>query len=645
MRHLAWYASLALAALLTPVAGGAQAQTDQAPRATVRELATVEGYVDGFVRLPEGRTVIYSVNDSTFAHDVATTRRTFMGTDMVPASVSSQGDRLAFARRAEDGIGLRLWTLPIDPRTGTATGQAQLVSQRPLTRGSRARFSPDGRMLAFSSVHAPAARTADVVVVPSTGGRERVVVEDYDDGVGFAWTPDGNALDIETFNYSSPTAIERVTVADGAKRALFPRSDVTGLMTVGVSPDAQVTIHTDNPDVFVYRTSAGVEGEIDVPLPALDDAWGYDFSLDFEGRYLTATYLLPNRGMRVLDVETGRTTAVLPGETSTLQAWSPDGRRLAVLTGHLSHYDIAVVNADGSGVRRYPQSMSLGSWAGGWHKTWDRPWSPDGRFLAFIAHDGPRVGDAGGQQQQLAVLDLTSGETRVVAPIRGAILAFEWRTDGGAIRVLKRGRGLLSIVEIDLEGAERLLRDVSAEFPGARGAVITSDQDAVVAVSNNGRIEWFLVPLGAGAARQLPDPGSEPGLRPVILPGPLAVNRFAYSLYDGRGQFSAIKFVSTVGDSTRTLRLPLGVTNLALMGPDNIVVVSGNAGDSSQSLFLVPIEGGAPRPLGEIGGRLDGGRLASSPDGKLVAFGIEGGYTSQLHEIDFAPALRAILRR
>ena len=81
------------------------------------------------------------------------------------------------------------------------------------------------------------------------------------------------------------------------------------------------------------------------------------------------------------------------------------------------------------------------------------------------------------------------------------------------------------------------------------------------------------------------------------------------------------------------------------MGPDNIVVVSGNAGDSSQSLFLVPIEGGAPRPLGEIGGRLDGGRLASSPNGKLVAFGIEGGYTSQLHEVDFAPALRAILRR
>src|SRR3989304_5846433 len=97
MRHITRYRLLAIGivgVLSTSITGRAQAPQARAPQATVRELATIEGDTNGFVRLPSGRTLIYrSVTDggpvsssrggvSTFTYVIATKGRALLGTNM-----------------------------------------------------------------------------------------------------------------------------------------------------------------------------------------------------------------------------------------------------------------------------------------------------------------------------------------------------------------------------------------------------------------------------------------------------------------------------------------------------------------------------------------------------------------------------------
>lgn len=652
MRRLSRFLPLLLPTMLTPATGGTQASMTPIPRATVREVATVDGYVDSFARLPNGRVVLYAVNDSTFAHDVASKRRTLLGTDMVIGSVSPQGDRLVFTRRAEDGSGTqRLWTIPINPQTGIATGAEQLVSPRP-KRGTP-KFSPDGRLIAFWGLSATQSGSFDLLLIPPTGGAERLVGT-YGAARSFGWSADGLAIDVDVDGLGIQANPQRIVIDGGGRHALFPLTEVTSKMTVGVLPGGTAAIFTSNPDVFLYRTAAGAEGQIDVSLPALDDAWGFDFSLDRDSRYLTTTYNLPERGVRVLDMEAGRTRTVLPNETSWLPAWSTDGRRLAVLTGNVSHYDVAIMNADGSGLRRYPMSMTLGLWTSS-SDAWWKPWSPDGRHLAFYVQSGSRVGWTRERQRHIAILDVASGATRVlVTSPREFYRHFQWRPDGKALRfitgaVARAGtREGPRIVEVDLEGRERVLRDLSAEFPGMTGVFLGSHAAAVsVRVGEN--TERFAVPLGSGAARRLPDSPETRALRggganaPGVL---LSEESLALFAPGENGTVSAIHILSSAGEPPRTIRMPFA--NSAGTGyPDGkAVVVNGKVvGDSLHRFFFVSLEDGAQRMLGAVAGGGPGVRLAASPDRKFVAYVHNGPYTSTIHEIDFGPAIRAIVRR
>ena len=115
-----------------------------------------------------------------------------------------------------------------------------------------------------------------------------------------------------------------------------------------------------------------------------------------------------------------------------------------------------------------------------------------------------------------------------------------------------------------------------------------------------------------------------------------------------RGEAQAIKIVSTVDDSTSTLRLPFSNPH-SVAFPDSKQLVSiGKApGDSAWKLFLVPLDGGPTRAIGEIAydGLSSGGLLAPSPDGKLLAYTSAGSYTSKIFEVDLGPVLPAIMKR
>jgi Tol biopolymer transport system component len=315
-----------------------------------------------------------------------------------------------------------------------------------------------------------------------------------------------------------------------------------------------------------------------------------------------------------------------------------------VLIGNLSHYEIAIMNADGSGLRRYPLPTQMD----GWGDPWNLPWSPDGRFLAFRARDR-RIVQANDHDSHLALLDVTSGKVRVIANKSPGVLDdFVWRPDGKAIRISTRtdpvnGPSRASIVEVDLNGTERPLRDLTAEFPTVNSVFLSSDREAVVTVAIDKQVGRYVVPLDGGAARRLPDFSLEPGYRL----GGTAVdrNRVRIGQIDARGEGRVITILSTVGEPTRTLRLPFaGHHGVDYPDGKQFINVGKATGDSVWKLFLVPLDGSPTRLIGEIP-RGAGGRIASSPDGKLLAYTSEGRYTSKIHEIDLSPALKAIMKR
>lgn len=647
MRHLTWSRLLAVTVFAVPISGQAQAPRPQVPPAVVRELATIEGDVSGFVSLPNGRALIYQIDDSTFSYDVATRRRTLLGTDMFPLTVSPQGDRLAFSRSAEDHTGDYLWTMPIDPKTGVATGPPHRVSLRPQGRRN-ARFSPDGKMLAFIAGPRPD-RTSDIALVPAAGGTERVVATYLQSVAAFDWSTDSKALHVELNQGSKPdyrTAIERVPVAGGQSEPLFPTTPLTTHWVVGLSPDARVALFTNNPDRFFYRTASGAEGEISVPLPLLDDGWGHDFSLA-STRYTTMT-VVHHSSVRILDVASGKSRDLLPGTLPTsAPAWSPDGRKLAVLIGNLSHFEIAIMNADGSGLRRYPLPKDLNGWGEPWGGRRGMPWSPDGRYLALRARDRGEVGE--NDSERLAVLlDVTSGETRVLSRATERVESFLWRSDGQALRVLELTKASSAsarwiVTEIPLKGPERQLRDISGEFPLPYNVVFMSDHEVALATAADKKT-WYVLPLDGGAARRLPDPGTvDPGLR--LGSGVVAGNRLLIAQVDGRvNEAKAITILSAGGDATRTVRPPASANVAVLPDDQGIGLVIKAPGGSGYNFFLAPLDGSTPRLVGPMTGGI-GGQLAASPDGKSIAYTSEGRYTSKFHEIDFGPSLLALMKR
>jgi Tol biopolymer transport system component len=131
----------------------------------------------------------------------------------------------------------------------------------------------------------------------------------------------------------------------------------------------------------------------------------------------------------VADVETGRVrrTLATPGVRSHFDAlgflysagtWSPDGRRLAVVTYAKGDNEIILVNVASGDVERRIKPRDAGSIT-------TLAWSPDGRRIAFS-------GTTGGPSD-LGVFDLGTGETRWLTRDRYADLHPAWSPDGATL--------------------------------------------------------------------------------------------------------------------------------------------------------------------------------------------------------------------
>ena len=116
-------------------------------------------------------------------------------------------------------------------------------------------------------------------------------------------------------------------------------------------------------------------------------------------------------------------------DNASTASWSPDGEWLAFMTApDMSSFgvpkgELRIVNADGSGLRTLAEAAPYAT---------PPAWAPDGTRLAFLGL--PEDADPGSFETVVAVLDIETGETSVLATVEGASLAeAAWSPDGETI--------------------------------------------------------------------------------------------------------------------------------------------------------------------------------------------------------------------
>jgi len=206
-------------------------------------------------------------------------------------------------------------------------------------------WAPDGRTLMFSRIPPTSYELLWVVQADGTGLRPLPVT----DGNEGRWSPDGSHI---VFNKSGQLWTMRL---DGSDLHLISR-DIDGVSTASWSSKNRIAFGRGDGQVYTVNP----DGSGLAPLT--------------------------------------------PGPNDAVPAWSPDGSRVAFTSGVISsagvsEYDVAVINADGSGEHVLTQQTETGAFdvVDGW--------SPDGKWILFSRTVGPvrgrtctlyRISPAGG---------------------------------------------------------------------------------------------------------------------------------------------------------------------------------------------------------------------------------------------------------
>lgn len=238
-------------------------------------------------------------------------------------------------------------------------------------------------------------------------------------------------------------AMRAFEVDEGSTR---PASTVTnGRIALAVGPDGDVfVVEPDGTGLqrLADRHDGGQEG-------GLEMAWSPD------GAKLAFTdYRGPDgaRDLFVVDADRGEPVAVSgPLEDADSPAWSPDGTELA-FTGFddVAFYEIYVVEADGSGLRRLTDERDNG--VDGAHMP---AWSPDGTQIAYSVNRYD--GQSEYEFQAIFVMNEDGSDHRRLTEGTGVDESPIWSPDGSSVAFLRKLEdGIAQAYVVDGDGEKPL---------------------------------------------------------------------------------------------------------------------------------------------------------------------------------------------
>lgn len=252
---------------------------------------------------------------------------------------------------------------------------------RYLTHGMDPALSPDGQWVAFTRWETSQdGSLGSVWLINVDGSGERVIHENVFNPRTPVWSADGTELIISMQQGGNPAPVRTC----GNQRPPRNATDVSiGHSTAG-KLEFCYTVPPD-PHWALRRITVATGAHQDLPGDT------YSFSPAWDPLYSGHVVYNGDRGLVNLDLPENRTWALTDDFNDRSPVYSPDGSRLAVSYWQDSHWEIHVMNSDGSNRQRLTQTSYL-EWVTQQLRG-EQPhsannaapaWSPDGTQIAFV---------------------------------------------------------------------------------------------------------------------------------------------------------------------------------------------------------------------------------------------------------------------
>ncbi len=612
--------------LLLPLAP-AVAQRPAAPRTAFPVIAQFDDDTPFYWQTvsPDGRFLL-SGKDSIMLKVLKTGRVTKLANGGGDLFVwSSKMNRLAWVRPGDGPNAANtnyVWSIAVDSATGTSRGTPQRVS-------AGAAFSPgvsaDGAMIAYVTFVTGDRGTAGrygaapfrLMVVDANGGPERAVASAQDGLDTPWWSHDGQSIYVAGTLAGSARAVINKTFLDGRAPQVIRTGQ--GEWFAGMTPDGTrlITVPTGSPVAAgaraVVMDTTGRELWT-VPLPdgatAIYNGPIGDSTLIWTNNMESTTLVV-----RALDGGSLKRVPLL-GESNGQPLWSPDGRRIAFLVRTGRRFDLAVMNADGSNVQRFPGTDVR-------NERYFAAWSPDSRTLGYVNRTG----------STFRVLDMATRTSRTVFNDTTLWLGnFAWTPSSQSIVVFmnrERSGGVSAFEEVSLHGTQRRII-ASADIPGGRTRRITFLPDASLIVRSEAGIHTI--------SPSSPTPRKIVSVSEFVPSSAIATSPdlewLAAQLTGGRA--GQLELTSLKTGERRISKLPFWFmptpTPEFTRDGRSVLLKGRQIGDSSgTNLYLAPTSGAPARFIANL---WLPGEFSLSPDGKTLVHTVRHRGTYTLMAVD-----------
>jgi dipeptidyl aminopeptidase/acylaminoacyl peptidase len=258
-----------------------------------------------------------------------------------------------------------------------------------LTTGMDPALSPDGRVVAFTRwTNSNNGEPGSLWTINIDGTGLRLITKNLTQPKSPTWSPDGRTIIVSDQNGGA--------VYDN--RQCIPFGQVRRVRI----PPGSVNITTDN-----GRLCFTVPANPYWMLKEIDVATGASQDLPRDKHYFAPTWDPANawhvvyedgdRGLMNMDINRQTTWPLVADLAEMAPVFSPDGKKIATTYRQIDHYEVHVMNADGTGEVRLTQTpdttIAEQLIAGQTPHSFDNAapaWSPDGSQIAFVTNrNGP----------------------------------------------------------------------------------------------------------------------------------------------------------------------------------------------------------------------------------------------------------------
>jgi WD40 repeat protein len=365
---------------------------------------------------PNGRLLLFNNGRELRVRLLTSDQSTRLAVGSTEAHKWSTGSgRITWLQAGDTREEQYVWTAIVNQMTGALVSPPQRVS---VGQGGEAAVSGDGQWIAYVGRPANTDGTRNLNLVPATGGPERVIAKmgSFEE---LHWSADGKSIYSAAEDRTKESGIYKIPVDGGPPTLIRPSN---GFWFAGMTRDRTRM-------VFVPARSAVQPGDSAVvtdttgremhriPLPV---GLGVQYEQIVGDSALLWYRSSDYRQLAVRPIAGGMDRLIpLIGESNEFPQWSPDGRRIAFQVVEQAGNFLAVMNADGTGLRVYRDTPVRAD-------HWGFKWSPDSRFVSF----------SNKSLTELRVLDVPEWKTTTLlndAALR--VGAWTWRDDSRALTV------------------------------------------------------------------------------------------------------------------------------------------------------------------------------------------------------------------